>query len=246
VGFTRRADALVGEAVSADSPVPYILMVVGVLASVAVLIIAILVFINCNRVWIKHHPSSLQRPLDQLGPFIGGISVFFATLVAWITAFLITWRNSRLERHLNAVNSIRAMYEALYEAFWKPKDIAVARKWIISEDEYAKVLKPVLENRNRSLLNHLNNAQNDVLDTLDKMLAVLVRIKSFSVSGEMQYLPKAQRMLSQKVLHGSFWVNFAYQHRPELWVYLYRHWRELIPEGAPEVPDLNRGLNFED
>jgi hypothetical protein len=198
VGLTGRADALVGEAVSADSPVPYILMVVGVLASVAVLIIAILVFINCNRIWIKHHPSNLQTPLDQLGSFIGGISVFFATVVAWITAFLITWRNSRLERRLNAVNSIRAIYEALYEAFWKPKDIAVARKWIISEDEYAKVLKPVLENRNRSLLNHLDKAQNDVLDTLDKMLAVLVRIKSFVVSEEIEYLTESERVLSAK------------------------------------------------
>jgi hypothetical protein len=242
VGYlTRLAAEAVGEAVSARSLIPYILMLGGLLASVAVMVTAIFIFINCNRVWIKHHPSS-QTPFDQIGPFIGGISLFFATLVAWITAFLITWRNARQERYMNAVNSFRA----LYQAFWTPDDIAYARKWIISEDEYANVLKPVLENRNLSEFNQLDEAQNAKLEILDKFLAVLVRIKSFSVSGELDYIPEAQRTLWRKVIHGSFWVAYAYKHRPELWYYIYEHWDELLPQGAPRVPDPTRELKWED
>jgi hypothetical protein len=228
-------------------------MAVGVIVSVIVITIASLIFINCNRIWIKHHPLTHLTPLDQIGPFLGGISLFFATIVAWVTAFIITWRNARLERYMTAVNSFRS----LYEAFWKSDDISDARKWIISADEYAKILKPVLENRNRQPLNQLDKDkfgwplnqldkyQNDVLETLDKFLAVLVRIKSFSISGELDYIPEAQQILWGKVIHASFWIDFAYNHRLELWVYLHRHWDELIPPGSPEVPDPRQELKLE-
>jgi hypothetical protein len=159
---------------------------VFVVIAVTVTVIACLVFINDNRVWIKHHPSD-KTPLDQIGSFIGGISLFFATLVAWITAYLVTEKNARLERYASAVNSFRL----LYDEFWKP-DVAVARKWVISSTEYNTVLVPVLKNRNKKCLNELCDKQNATLEIMDRFLSVLVRIKSFSVSGELANIPPEQ------------------------------------------------------
>jgi hypothetical protein len=219
---------------------PVSMSTVFVVIAILVTIFACLVFINDNRVWIKHHPSD-KTPLDQIGSFIGGISLFFATLVAWITAYLVTEKNARLERYASAVNSFRV----LYDEFWKP-DVAVARKWIISGAEYSAVLLPVLKNRNSTVLNELDEKQNAILETLDRFLSVLVRIKSFSVSGELANVPPPQLELWRKVIHGSFWSRYAYDHRPELWTYLYRHWKvELLPLDAPEFPDSTRGLKFD-
>jgi hypothetical protein len=220
---------------------PYIVMTSGLVIAITVAAIACFVFINSNRVWLKYHHLSDKTPLDQIGSFIGGVSLFLATLVAWVTAYLVTERNARLERYMAAVASFRI----LYEEFWKP-EAAIARKWIISADEY-KVLRLVLENRNRKELNELDKDENAILETLDRFLSVLVRIKSFSVSKELDYIALSQRRLWRKIIHGTFWVDYAYKHRPELWTYLYRHWKEeLIPPNAPEIPDLTRDLEFDD
>jgi hypothetical protein len=213
---------------------------VFVIITVIVTVIACLIFINNNRVWIKYHPSD-KTPLDQIGSFIGGISLFFATLVAWITAYLVTEKNARLERYASAVGSFRV----LYDEFWRP-DVAVSRKWIISSCEYEANLVQVLKHRNSTVLNELGDEQNTILETLDRFLSVLVRIKSFSVSGELSNVPSEQLRLWRKVIHGSFWIKYAYDHRPDLWTYLYRHWREeLLPPGAPELPDPTKALEFE-
>ena len=219
-----------------------LVMLAGFIVVVAVTIIVCLAFINSNRVWIKYHPDHDKSPLDQIGPFIGGVSLFFAAISAWLTAFLITWRNARLQRYMSAVDSFRA----LYDAFWTPPDVAFVRRCIISSDEYGKVLQPVLEIRNRTEFNELCSAQNETLERLDKFLSVLVRIKSFSVSKEWDYIIREQRKLLRKVIHGAFWVKYAYNRRPELWLYIFDHWPELLPPNAPRIPDSTRELKWAD
>jgi hypothetical protein len=86
--------------------------------------------------------------------------------------------------------------------------------------------------------------QNNILETLDQFLAALARIQSFSVSGELCNISPEQLELWAKVIHASYWVDFAYKHRPELWDYMYEHWSELLPANAPKIPDPNRGLEL--
>jgi hypothetical protein len=59
----------------------YVIMISGIL--VAIIIIVLIIFIEND-----------SATLGQIGPFIGGMSLFFGALGAWIAAFIITARNA--------------------------------------------------------------------------------------------------------------------------------------------------------
>jgi hypothetical protein len=149
---------------------PYLLLTTGLLTAVTMVTVSVFVFINSNRVWLKHHQSNMT-PLDQLGRFLSGMSLFLAVLVAWTTAFIVTWNNVRMDHYLRAVNSFRS----LYEVFWRQESCSLARRWIISSDEYGKVLKPVLNNRNRSKLNDLADDQGIEENVRSPMVVAMTR-----------------------------------------------------------------------
>src|SRR4051812_41260181 len=81
----------------------------GIIVAVALMIGACLVYSNIHR----PSPNTTGK-LDQLGSFIGGISLFFTVLVIWFEASLIRNRNSNMALQTKAVDSFRL----LYDEFW--------------------------------------------------------------------------------------------------------------------------------
>jgi len=214
-----------------------------------------------------------KTPLDQLGSFIGGISLFFGALLVWIEANIITSRNAKIDRdmreaalkidrdmreaalknerdiankefqlreaalaaeqnniateqYISAVNSFRI----LYDEFWKEGGaVSKARRWIISEEEYNTVLKPILVERNNTgKHNKLVACKNEKMEIIDRFCSILVRIQSFTMSNEIQSLEEGQRALWVKILHGKYWINFIDENREDLHNYLKVHWKEML------------------
>ena len=70
------------------------------------------------------------------------------------------------------MTSVKAV-SALFEEFWKSEHITSVRRWIDSEEEYANILKPVLESINRTITNNLSATENEMLNKLEIFLVVL-------------------------------------------------------------------------
>ena len=198
-------------------------MLIGILFAILFLLLPI--------IFVYH-----KDQLGAIGPFIGGMSLWLGAIGVWIQAHIITERNARLGHQINERNFqtelyIRAVasFRTLYDEFWKTKEISSVRRWVVSGHEYEKELKPVLIKRKASgALNELEGVDNEKLDKLDQFLSVLVRIKSFTHSGEMASLEQWQRDLWVKVLHGTWWIEFITKNRPELHDYLEAHWKKEL------------------
>jgi hypothetical protein len=198
-------------------------LILGLLVASILMVIACLVFKNNNR---PHY--STPGKLDQLGSFIGGLSLFFSAIVIWIEAHSITRRNATIERQTTAINSFRL----LYDEFWKEKEVAKIRRMIVSSDEYKQILKPILDKRNdmdaRGELNSLCSKENLILDEVDRFFSVLVRMRSFDVSNEIQYLDNKQKILLEKILNEGYFTSFIKENRAELCEYMKNHWRREL------------------
>jgi len=206
--------------------------ILGAITAAAIMLVAIVLYVHASG------------DLSNLGTFIGGISLFTSAIVILFEAQTVTAKNHRFEQYTSAVNSFRA----LYREFWGEPTNAEVRRWIISAVEYESSLLPVLTERNKdpsSSGNRLDARNNETLDKLDRFLASLVRIRSFSLSPEYTYISKAQQPLWTKILNREFWIHFIYKNREELWTYLYRHWKvDLLPKNAPEKYDPKIQLKF--
>jgi hypothetical protein len=107
----------------------------------------------------------------------------------------------------------------------------------VSSEEYRQVQK-ALADRNNSVdkLNHLPGNMNAKLDIIDQFFAVLVRIKSFTYSGELDDIEPWQRDLWIKILHGKWWIEFIDQNRPELADYIRNNWDKEFAEFLSKKP----------
>jgi ABC-type multidrug transport system fused ATPase/permease subunit len=197
----------------------YVIMISGIL--VAIIIIVLIIFIE----------NDSATP-GQIGPFIGGMSLFFGALGAWIAAFIITARNAEIEqtnreRTAEIERNTRSIeiFRSLYAEFWNTEALSRVRGWITSDEEYQE-LKSCLEQRIKDKnVNALLRLENLKLDLADRFLSVLTRIITFQVSTDIQ---RPQLQLLNHSINPSFWFTIIETKRPELHTYLQHHWQYLL------------------
>jgi hypothetical protein len=136
-------------------------------------------------------PDHTHSPLEFVGSFIGGVSLFVTAIAIWFEANTITARNFQVDQYVNAVNAFRS----IYDEFWTEDDIAEVRCWLVSEVEYNENLRGILADRCKSEINRLKHEHNHKLDKLDRFLAVLVRIRSFNTSLEFSLINDEQKKI---------------------------------------------------
>src|ERR1700724_1053173 len=110
---------------------------------------------------------SLQNLLP-IGQLLSGIGLMTAAIVAMWTLHFVHGRTLEM--------SWAAAFRALYAEFWNDDQMAVVRKWIISEEEYLKISE-LLRKRLASEKNLLNSEENDKLEKIDRFISLMVRIK---------------------------------------------------------------------
>lgn len=150
--------------------------------------------------------------LQQIGGFMSGVSLFFVAIAAWVTFFYV----QRRTLYGQWVESFRQ----IYAEFWKDPEISKVRRWITSDDEYT-VLRDVLRERLKNEANTLSAQENEVIESLDKFLALILRVISFN-KGKMN---RDQREL-WSALYENFWVRKIYS-RPEIKEYVQKYWTYL-------------------
>jgi hypothetical protein len=208
-------------------------LIVGVIVLSAIMFGACLAYNNIHR----PAPNNTGK-LDQLGSFIGGVSLFLTVLIIWYEANLIRKRKDDADRLAAATNTFRVRqadatntFRVLYQEFWKEPEVSEIRRMIISTDEYEKKLKQILVERNKTgAINNLCADQNKVLDQVDRFLSVLVRFRSFYVSEEFNYIDKTQRKLLAKLIDKDYFIkDIIGQRRSGLMKYIDDHWKgELV------------------
>ena len=160
--------------------------------------------------------------LGQLGPFIGGVSIFLAACAAWLTLWLVQKRTS----HLSWLDS----FHDLHKEFWDENNVTV-RSWIISERSYIATFQPVLSDRLKSKENSLSTQANKILDDLDRFCSLLLRMELLNEIG----MNSAQRKLWESI-HGEYWIN-QINERQQLREYISKYWPQIHIDKKLTQPD---------
>lgn len=167
--------------------------------------------------------------LGQVGPFLSGISLLLAAIVAWVVYFTF----NRKDLYQRWVDSFRV----LYREFWNDEEMSKVRMWLVSDRLYSDHLQQVLRERNTQPDDHnnLERTENEALNSVDRFLALMVRAQSFASDIQnMRHLTPAQRALWDKLLRRRFWDE---PNREDLKRYVEKHWEELLRD--PTRPGRN-------
>jgi hypothetical protein len=148
----------------------------------------------------------------QIGPYLSAFGILLGAAAAWTTYWFF-------HRRTSAATWLDT-FRKLYKEFWKSDEMAKMRKYLASEEEYAK-LEAILTKRLASQLNTVSSEDNDVLDLVDRFCALMIRILSF---GEVSTAPR-QRALYQPVFN--YWVTTILG-RKQLMAYIERYWSPLL------------------
>ncbi len=147
----------------------------------------------------------------QIGPFLSGIGLIFTAGAAW-TTYLFYYRKTTDTNWLDT-------FRKLYEEYWKSDEMARMRKYLASEDEYAK-LEAILIKRLADATNKLDTHENDILELVDRFCALMIRILSF---GEVSTKPR-QKSLYNPLFN--YWI-VTIKKRRQLMLYLENCWEPL-------------------
>lgn len=158
--------------------------------------------------------SITLHDLNEIGPFISGISFAVTAVTSVITLTIINSRqmtNEWLER-----------FRILYGKFWDDSIIAEVREWISNDKSYNSEIKELLNTRNSRLECDIDSNDYIKLEKIDRFCSLLVRVRSFGV--EIKMTP-SQKELWGKLLY-EFWIG-RMRNRPELMQYVSIHWQQL-------------------
>jgi len=98
-------------------------------------------------------------------------------------------------------------FRALYAEFWANEKVAHVRKYLSSEDEYRK-LDIILTKRLSTNENLLSSDENDVLESLDRFCATMMRILYF---GHRKMTPRQTKLYNAVF---SYWKDSIKKRRP--------------------------------
>jgi hypothetical protein len=130
---------------------------------------------------------------------------------AWATFFLISRRTVQISWGVG--------FRQEYAEFWKDDVVAVARRWITNDIEYAGI-SGLLAARIQKDENELSPDDNEKLDKIDRFLASLLRMHLFSKFGT-----RPQRR-TWTVTYNRYWVPLI-KSRTELREYAKKYWLDL-------------------
>ena len=110
----------------------------------------------------------------EIGQLMSGAGVLITSLCAGVTVTLI----SLYQKRKQWVDDFRA----LYTEFWNDKDISQVRRWIVSNELYNEVLKPVLKQRIERGYNDLDEDGSMKIDMIDKFMSLIIRLETLEES----------------------------------------------------------------
>jgi hypothetical protein len=143
---------------------------------------------------------------------MSGAGVLMTSLCAGVTVTLI----SLYQKRRQWVDDFRT----LYAEFWNDKDIGQVRRWIVSNQLYDDVLKPVLTQRVEKGYNDLDEDGSMKIDMIDKFMSLMIQLETLEESTR----TRRQRTVIERFLFSKHWKDKA-RARPELREYLATAWK---------------------